>query len=79
MGDKAFKSRQEHVDERKSEDERMIVEKIRTMRKKIGKKNQRRSRGEECSAPKSRKMESDKFKEARWTWRDRREGREEEK
>ena len=67
MSDRAFKSMQEHVDEKKSEDEKWIEEKFRMMRKKLGKKSQRRARGEECSAPKRRKIESDMFREARWT------------
>ena len=67
IGDRAFKSRQEHVDEKKSKDEKWIEEKIMMMRKKLGMKNQRRARGEECSAPKRRRIESDRFKEARCT------------
>ena len=57
MGFKAYKTRQEFEDEAKSDDgEKQTEEKIRQMRKQMGKRNQRRTYEMESSAPKRRRI-----------------------
>ena len=55
MEHKVFKSRQDYDDdEQKNQEEKMTEEKIRQMRKQLGKRNQRRKYDDESSAPKRR-------------------------
>ena len=67
MGDKNFKNRQEHVDRKLIEEERELEEKIRMLRKAMGKKNQRRKYTKESSAPKRRRMGDQEYMEMRKT------------
>ena len=66
MGEKNFKNKREHADEGREDVERGIEEKIRMLRKKHGKANQRRKYMEESSAPKRRKLDTiEGYKEQR--------------
>ena len=67
MGGKSYKNKQDHADGDREEIEREIEEKIRMLRKKHGKKNQRRKYCDESSAPKRRKLGEEEYKELRRT------------
>ena len=62
MGFKNYKTRQEHDDETRSDEDKNIEEKIRILRKQQGKKAQRRKYEEESSAPKRMKTDEEGFK-----------------
>ena len=59
MGFKNFKTRHEHDDEARSDEDKKIEEKIRLLRKQTGKKAQRRKCEDESAAPKRRKTEEE--------------------
>ena len=62
-GHKVFKTKKEfECDEQRDEDENRTEEKIRLMRKEMGKRNQRRMYDEESLAPKKRKTGDDEYK-----------------
>ena len=62
MGQKAYKTKKEFDEEmEKDDDERLVEDKIRKMRKEMGKKNQRRSYEDQSSAPKRKKTHKESF------------------
>ena len=62
-GHKVFKTKKEfECDEQRDEDEKRTEEKIRLMRKEMGKRNQRRRYDEESSSPKGGKTGDDEYK-----------------
>ena len=67
MGDKTYKNKMEYADEDREEVDKEIEERIRMLRKKHGKKSQRRKYCEDISAPKRRKLGDEEYKELRRT------------
>ena len=64
---KAYTTRQEHEEEEMSEREKSTEEKIRMLRKQLGKKAQRRKYQEKSSAPKRRKLDQGDYTDERKT------------